>query len=133
MIFDVNPRPLTHEDVEGTVWERLASLRGESQLHPFSIDGPGQDENPQLYGGEVRRIAYQGQGEVLLYNIDLPVGVTLALSLDGVVKRFSHGNEAGVLRWQHGQSPLRFTNSLQIVITNTTGAGQTYRVHVSGA
>jgi hypothetical protein len=63
----------------------------------------------------------------------LPAGVTLALSLDGVVKRYSHGNEAGVLRWEYGKSPLRFTNSLEVVVTNTTGVGQTYRLHMSGA
>src|SRR5688572_6507748 len=115
-IHEVQPPPLTLEDVQGTVWEGLAALKGGGeQVHPFSLDSPGQDEAPQLYAGEVRRISYRGSGQVMLYNIDLPVGVTLALNLDGGTRRFSHGNEAGVLRWDFGKSPLRFTNSLEIV------------------
>ena len=133
MIHEAQPPPLKLEDVQGTIWEGLAALKGGDQIHPFSLDSPGQDETPQLVAGEVRRITYRGSGQVMLYNIDLPVGVTLALNLDGGTRRFSHGNEAGVLRWDFGKSPLRFTSSLEIVITNTTGVGQTYRVHVSGA
>ena len=132
-LYDSNPKPLTLEDVKGTVWEKLASLQGGASINPFSLDSPGQDEAPQLFAGEVRRITYRGVGQVMLYNLDLPAGVTLALSLDGVVKRYSHGNEAGVLRWEYGKSPLRFTNSLEVVVTNTTGVGQTYRLHISGA
>lgn len=133
MLYEPNPPPLTKKDVEGSIWETLAALQGEGQAHPFAVDSPAQEESDQLVSGQSRTITYRGSGQVLLYNIDLPTGVTLALSLDGVVKRFSHGNEAGVLRWEFGKSPLKFTNSLEILVTNTTGSGQTYRVHVSGA
>jgi hypothetical protein len=133
MLQEPNPPPLTKKDVEGTIWEHLTVLQGGAQLHPFALDSPAQEESNQLVANQVRIITYRGQGQVLLYNIDLPAGVTLALVLDGVVKRFSHGNEAGVLRWEHGKSPLRFTNSLDLLLTNTTGTAQTYRVHVSGA
>lgn len=122
---------LRAEDVKGSVWEGLAALA--DSAHPFALDSPSQDEPVQLVAGEVRRISYRGSGQVLLYNIDLPAGVTLALSLDGVVKRFSHGNEAGVLRWEYGRSPLHFAAGLEILVTNTTGVGQSYHVHVSGA
>jgi hypothetical protein len=132
-LFEADPKPLTIEDVKGTIWEGLASLKGGEQAHPFSLDSPGQDESSQLVAGQTRRIVYLGSGHVMLYNIDLPSGVTLALLLDGVTKRYSHGSEAGVLRWEYGKSPLRFTNSLEVVVTNTTGVGQTYRLHVSGA
>lgn len=132
-LFEANPKPLTQEDVKGSIWESLTALKGGEQAHPFTVDSPGQDEASQLVANEARRITYRGSGQVLLYNIDLPTGVTLALSLDGVVKRYSHGNEAGVLRWEYGKSPLRFTNSLELLVTNTTGVGQTYRIHVSGA
>jgi hypothetical protein len=132
-LFEPNPKALTLEDVKGTIWESLTALKGGDQAHPFSVDSPTQDEPSQLFAGQTRRITYRGSGQVMLYNIDLPSGVTLALLLDGVTKRYSHGNEAGVLRWEYGKSPLRFTNSLEVVITNTTGVGQTYRLHVSGA
>jgi hypothetical protein len=132
-LYEADPKPLALEDVKGTIWEGLASLKGGEQIHPFSVDSPTQDEPAQLVAGQVRRITHRGSGQVMLYNIDLPAGVTLALILDGATKRYSHGNEAGVLRWEYGKSPLRFTNSLELVVTNTTGTGQTYRLHVSGA
>jgi hypothetical protein len=132
-LFDATPPNLTKKDVEGSIWETLAALQGGDQAHPFAIDSPAQEEGNQLVAGQTRKLTYRGSGQVLLYNIDLPSGVTLALSLDGTVKRFSHGGEAGVLRWEFGKSPLRFSNSLEIVVTNTTGVGQSYRVHVSGA
>lgn len=132
-IFEPNTKPLELGDVKGTIWEGLAALKGGEQAHPYSVDSPTQDESPQLVANQSRRIVYRGSGQVTLYNIDLPAGVTLALLLDGVTKRYSHGNEAGVLRWEYGKSPLRFTNSLEAVITNTTGVGQTYRLHISGA
>ena len=132
-LFDAIAKPLTAEDVKGTIWESLASLKGGEQAHPFAIDSPTQDEPPMLVAGQTRRIAYRGSGQVMLYNIDMPAGVTMALVLDGVTKRYSHGSEAGVLRWEFGKSPLRFTSQLEVVVTNTTAAGQTYRVHVSGA
>lgn len=133
MLSDPAPPALTKKDVAGTIWETLAALQGGDQVHPFSLDSPAQDESDQLVANQTRLISYRGSGQVLLYNLDLPTGVTLSLSLDGSVKRFSHGNEAGVLRWEYGKSPLKFTNSLEIQVTNTTGVGQTYRVHVSGA
>ena len=132
-LFDADAKPLTIEDVKGTIWESLASLKGGEQVHPYAVDSPTQDEPSQLVAGQTRRITYRGSGQVMLYNIDLPAGVTLALALDGVTKRYSHGNEAGVLRWEYGKSPLRFTSTLEVVVTNTTGVGQTYRVHISGA
>lgn len=130
-LHEARAPPLRAEDVKGSVWEGIAGLSDGG--HPFSLDSPGQDESAQLAAGEVRRISYRGSGQVLLFNIDLPTGVTLALDLDGTTKRFSHGNEAGVLRWEFGKSPLRFGAGLEIVVRNTTGVGQTYRVHVSGA
>jgi hypothetical protein len=129
-LHDVAPPPLTLKDVQGSVWEKLASLNG--GVHPFALDSPTRDEAAQLVAGEVRRITYRGSGEVLLYNIDLPAGVTLALNLDGGPKRSSPGNEAGTLRWNPGTSPLRFSSILEFVVTNTTGAGAGYRVHISG-
>jgi hypothetical protein len=132
-LFEADPKPLTLDDVKGSIWEGLTALKEGQQVHPFSVDSPTQDEPPMLVAGQSRRITYRGSGQVLLFNIDLPAGVTMALFIDGVTKRFSHGNEAGVLRWEYGKSPLRFTNSLEVVVTNTTGAGQTYKVHVSGA
>ncbi len=132
-LFEADAKPLTIEDVKGTIWEGLAALKGTEQIHPFSVDSPTQDEPSQLVAGQTRRITYRGSGQVMLYNIDLPAGVTLALALDGTTKRYSHGSEAGVLRWEFNKSPLRFTNSLEVVVTNTTGVGQTYRLHVSGA
>jgi hypothetical protein len=130
-LHERDPPALTLEDVKGSVWERLASLKGGGP-HPFALDSPTQDEAAQLVAGEIRRITYRGSGEVLLYNIDLPAGVTLALYLDGAPKKSSHGNEAGTLRWSPGTSPLRFTGSLEIVVANTTAAGASYRVHISG-
>lgn len=128
------PPPVTIDDIKGTVWEGLAQLKGPVQLkRPFQIDSPGQNENPQLYAGEVRTITYKGSGELLLFNIDLPLGVTLELRLDGSTRKFSHGNESGVLRWDAGESPFRFQSSLEIVVINTTGAGQRYKTFVSGA
>ena len=126
------PPPVTPEDVKGTVWEGLAQLKGAPQKRPFQVDAPGQFDNPQLYAGEVRVISYKGSGELLLYNIDLPLGVTLTLSLDGTVRRYSPGNESGVLRWSFGESPLKFQSLLEITVTNTTGSGQKFKVHVSG-
>lgn len=134
MIREPRPRPITPEELAGTVWEKIASLAGDGdRAHPFQLDSPGPAENPQLFAGERRVVTYRGSGEVLLYNIHVPAGVTLSLALDGSVRRYSHGDEAGVLRWLRGQSPLRFTNDLQIVIENTTGTGQPYKVHISGA
>jgi hypothetical protein len=130
-IHDVEPPALNLEDVKGTIWEGIAALG--DQFHPFSLDSPTQDEAVLLAVGEVRRITYKGSGQVLLYNLDVPSGVTLAVNLDGVTKRFSHGDEAGVLRWEYGKSPMRFTNTLELVITNTTANPQVFRVHVSGA
>jgi hypothetical protein len=133
MLREPHPPALTEKDVEGTIWAQLAKLQGGDPPHPFTLDSPAQDEPDQLVANQVRKITYRGSGRVMLYNIDLPTGVTLVLALDGVPKRWSHGNEAGVLRWEFATSPLRFTNSLEILVTNTTGVGQTYRVHVSGA
>lgn len=128
------PKPVTLDDIKGTVWEGLAQLKGSVQLkRPFQIDSPGQNENPQLYAGEVRTITYKGSGELLLFNIDLPLGVTLEMRLDGSVRKYSHGNESGVLRWASGESPYKFQSSLELIVTNTTGAGQRYKVYVSGA
>lgn len=121
------------EDLEGTVWEGIAALAGPDQRVPFQIDSPGQAENPQLTAGAKRVVTYRGAGQVLLFNVDLPAGVTLSLSLDGSIRRYSHGNEAGVLRWTYGESPLRFTDRLDVEIHNTTATGQLYKVHVSGA
>ncbi len=128
------PRPVTLDDIKGTVWEGLAQLKGPVQLkRPFQLDSPGQNENPQLFATEKRVITYKGSGEILLFNIDLPIGVTLEMSLDGAVRKYSHGNESGVLRWAAGESPFRFQSSLELVITNTTGAGARYKAFVSGA
>jgi hypothetical protein len=123
---------VTEEDVKGTVWESLAALKGQG-AHPFTVDSPAQGENPTLAASERRTIPFSGSGEVLLFNIDLPVGVTLALVLDGATRFFSYGNEAGALRWERGTSPFRFQVSLQVVITNTTGVSASYTVHASGA
>ncbi|MHB8633025.1 MAG: hypothetical protein ACYDBQ_03525 [Thermoplasmatota archaeon] len=133
-IRDMPFLPVHADDVKGTVWESLAALKGAaSQPHPFTVDSPGQGENPTLAAQEVRTITFHGSGEILLFNIDLPSGVTISLVLDGAPTFYSHGNEAGVLRWERGMSPFRFTSSLQAVLTNTTGAGQPYTLHASGA
>lgn len=126
------PPPVTAEDIKGTVWEGLAQLTGGQQKRPFQIDAPGQFDNPQLYATEKRVISYRGSGEILLYNLDLPLGVTLTLALDGNVRKYSPGNEAGVLRWAVGESPLKFQSLLEITLTNTTGTGQKFKLHVSG-
>ncbi len=123
---------MTREELAGTVWEGIADLAGDG-AHPFQIDSPGANDNPQLFAGERRVLTYRGSGEILLYNIHLPPGVTLSLSLDGSVKRYSHGDEAGVLRWTRKESPLRFSDSLEAVVTNTTETGQRYKLHISGA
>ena len=130
-LHEATPARLSLEDVKGTVWERLTALK-DGEGHPFKLASPGRDENPLLAPGEVRRISYRSGGQVLLYNIDLPAGVTLDLVLDGASQEYSPGNEAGTLRWESGTSPLRFTNSLDIILTNTTGVAATYRIHVSG-
>jgi hypothetical protein len=132
VLDDRAPPSINPKAVKGTIWEQFVNL-GPTGLRPFSIDSPTKDESPQLAAGQVRRILFRGSGEVLLYNIDLPTGVTLDLILDGVSKRYSHGNEAGVLRWERGQSTLRFTSLLELVVSNTAGVGQGYRIHVSGA
>lgn len=127
------PPPVAAEDIKGTIWEGLAQLRGPAAAkRPFQVDSPGENENPQLYAGEKRVITYKGSGELLLFNIDLPIGVTLSMSLDGAVRKYSHGNEAGVLRWNAGESPFRFSSTLELIVTNTTGAGQMFKLHVSG-
>lgn len=131
---ETRPPPVTLEDIKGTVWEGLANLKGPTiSKRPFQIDSPGENDSPQLYATEKRVITYKGSGELLLFNIDLPLGVTLSLSLDGNVRKYSHGNEAGVLRWQSGESPFRFSSTLEITITNTTATGQRYKVYISGA
>ena len=133
-IREVRPRAVTAEELEGTVWENIAALAGDGdRRNPFQVDSPTENENPQLTAGEKRVLTYKGSGQILLFNIDLPAGVTLSLALDGSVRRYSHGNESGVLRWSYGESPLRFTNSLEAVIHNTTASGQRYKLHVSGA
>lgn len=132
-IIEGRPRAIKAEELEGTVWENIASLAGGDERRPFQVDSPSENENPQLTAGEKRVLTYKGRGQILLFNIDLPAGVTLSLALDGSVRRYSHGNEAGVLRWSYGESPLRFTNSLEAVIHNTTASGQAYKLHVSGA
>ena len=132
-IIEATPRAVTAKDLAGTVWEGIASLAGSDERRPFQVDSPSANENPQLTAGEKRVLTYKGRGQILLWNIDLPSGVTLSLSLDGSVRRHSHGNEAGVLRWSWGESPLRFTNALEVVIHNTTATGQVYKLHASGA
>lgn len=132
-IIEPRPRAVTADELKGTVWEDIASLAGGDERRPFQVDSPTETQNPQLTAGEKRVLTYKGRGQILLFNIDLPAGVTLSLALDGSVRRYSHGNEAGVLRWSYGESPLRFTNSLEAVIHNTTATGQRYKLHVSGA
>lgn len=125
---------LDPEDAEGTVWAGLAGLQGGGpQRHPFILENPTAGQSTQLAAQEVRRIEYKGSGRILLYNIDLPVGVTMDLILDGASRRFSHGNETGVLRWAYEDTPFVFETSVEVIITNTTGAGQTFRAHLSGA
>jgi hypothetical protein len=128
---EVPPAPVKADDLKGTVWESLSNLKG-SGLHPFQIDSPSENESAQLVAGEVRRITYRGSGEVLQFNPDLPIGVTLALVLDGTTRKFSR-SEAGLLRWDPGLSPFRFQSSLELVITNTTGVGQPFHIFLSGA
>lgn len=130
-IREPRPAPIRPQDIRGTVWEHIATLSG--GRNPFAFDSPRQGEQPLLAVGEARRVVYRGSGEITLYNVDLPSGVTLNLELDGVSRRYSHGNEAGALRWEQGLSPYRFTSTLEAIITNTTASPQAFRFHVSGA
>lgn len=130
-ILEPRPAPVTEKDLRGTVWGPIASLGG--QVPPFALDAPGEFDNANLAAGEVKRMTYSGSGRVLTLNIDLPAGVTLRLSCDGQSRFFSKGNEAGIERWTRDTAPYKFDNQILVEVTNTTGVGQTYLVHITGA
>ncbi len=130
-IMERRPRPVTGKELEGSVWGPIAALGG--QVPPFALDAPGEFDNATLAAGETRTLTYAGEGRVLNLNIDVPSGVTLRVSCDGQTRFYSKGNESGIQRWTRETAPYKFGYQLKVEVTNTTGVGQTYLVHISGA
>lgn len=129
-IRDRRAPPLADKDLLGTVW---AGRDTSPKPTPFAQDAPTLGDAANLTAGASKTIVVQGAGEVLMLSLDLPSGVTADLRLDGGSRRYSQGNEATTLRFEAGRSPYRFVDRLELVITNTTGVGQPYKAHVSGA
>lgn len=130
-LLERRPVPVKADDLKGSVWEPIVALGG--GVPPFALDAPGEFDSATLPAGASKTLTYNGSGKVLTLNIDLPSGVTLRLSCDGQSRFYSQGNETGIERWTRDTAPYKFDNQIVVVVTNTTGVGQSYLVHLTGA